>query len=165
MKKLVIALVAVLLCVTSAVGQKVQKVKMYNEVSANISVLASNIVIPSVVLSYTGGVEVGKYFSTGIMVGYDPLHKYAHASLALQGKLPFDKIRLYLMANGGIATEFKEITPCISGSAGIGFLLANGKVINLGLSLSGYYNGEPTHPQQYNPIWTKGFGLRVGFGF
>jgi hypothetical protein len=164
MKKLVTVLIVVLMGVTSAAAQKVQKVKMYNEVSANISVLTSNIAIPSVVLSYTGGVEVGKYFSTGIMVGYDPLPKYAHVSLSLQGKLPFDKIRLYLMANGGIATEFKEIIPCVSSSAGIGLLLKNGKVINLGLSLTGYYNGESTGPQN-SPLWTKGFGLRVGFEF
>ena len=65
----------VVMCATVLFSQE-KKVSMYNEIAVDASVGGYGSATASLILSYTGGVNVGKNFSTGIVLGYDPLPDY-----------------------------------------------------------------------------------------
>ena len=74
MKKIFCTMLVVM-CATVLFSQE-KKVSMYNEIAADASVGGYGSATASLILSYTGGVNVGKNFSTGIVLGYDPLPDY-----------------------------------------------------------------------------------------
>ena len=118
MKKIFCTMLVVM-CATVLFSQE-KKVSMYNEISADASVGGYGSATVSLILSYTGGVNIGKYFSTGIVLGYDPLPDYMLSAFKLKGQVPLNRVLFYTSAQGGVRTTFKETMPSIMVSAGVG---------------------------------------------
>lgn len=118
MRKVVFLLVA-MLCVTMLFSQQ-KRVSMYNEVAVDATMGGYDVAMPSALFSYTGGVNAGKYFSTGVTLGYDPWREQMLWALKLKGLLPLEKVHFYASASGGIRTTFEEACTSVSFSAGVG---------------------------------------------
>ena len=158
MKKIVWLLV-VMLSVTMLFSQEKQ-VSMYNEISVDASVGGYGTAIPSLILSYTGGVNLGNYFSTGITLGYDPLPGNMLSALKIKGLVPLEKVHFYLSASGGVRTTFKETHPSIAASVGVG--------VKSGKHVKNSFNIGPVleflnYPDKDD--WGKFIGVKLGFQF
>ncbi len=158
MRKVVFLLVA-MLSVTMSYSQE-KKVSMYNEVALDASAGGYGSAIGSLTFSYTGGVNLGKCFSTGITLGYDPLPGNMLSTLKLRGVLPKEKVLFYASASGGVRTTFKETQPSIAVSAGVG--------IKSKKSFKNSFNIGPmieflNYPEK--EAWGKFVGIKLGYQF
>lgn len=151
--------ILVILCTTVLFSQE-KKVSMYNEISADASVGGYGSATASLILSYTGGINIGKFFSTGITLGYDPLPNYMLSALKLKGQVPLKRVLFYTSAQGGIRTTFKETIPSVMVSAGIG--------IRSNKNIKNSFNIGPLIEFVNDPDengWGTFVGIKLGYQF
>ncbi len=159
MKKIVCVLL-IMFSATLLISQE-RKMSMCNEISLDATIGHYSVGVPTVLVSYTGGINVSEHFAAGISLGYDPIMSCLLPALKVKFMIPKEKINLYASAHGGVRTNFDDTFFSTAVSAGIGIKFKKNakKSINIGPVLE-YMN------EFYDEdSWGNFFGIKLGYQF
>ncbi len=152
-----------------------QNISMLNEVGSTIG-LGSNpggMGGPLIGVTYTGGVSVGEYFSTGMSIGYMSLlfSNGISTEVLVRGSVPFGSkaiIGAWLSASGGydfaIGSSKVVPAPLLSGSGGLYFRFKNGSRLYVGPSYIGAYQPADTADHKAKG-WGKYLAIKTSYSF